>query len=347
MKKLKLFVMAAAASLACNVQAQKAQESFNYEVGADLLTETGADEENGWTSGWVPSSMITNVTNESISYNDQTFGNALSVTGNEWGSVARDINNNDWPDGEGNVYWLSFFQELRNDEYPEKQYSGLCLVGKTNSKNLYIGLPWVEGGNTDQLCISVNDNGNQEKHDLTTIQFRTALWIVAKIEMSGDESGEQLSVWVNPDPSQEPNVDDANATSSAQDFNGGLKTLFINCHNEIEVVYDEIRLGTSWEDVNTLGTSVKKTSANELNFQCTPNLVNTSATVKYDLATDALVKVSLYNTLGSEVAVLVDGYQTAGMQNATLSADGLSDGVYLCKIQAGSQTAVTQVIVKK
>jgi hypothetical protein len=44
----------------------------------------------------------------------------------------------------------------------------------------------------------------------------------------------------------------------------------------------------------------------------------------------------VYNTLGEEVATLVDGVQGAGMHEVRFDAATLATGVYLCRMQSGS-----------
>jgi hypothetical protein len=46
------------------------------------------------------------------------------------------------------------------------------------------------------------------------------------------------------------------------------------------------------------------------------------------------VKLSVYDLLGREVAVLLNGRKEAGRHEETFDASGLSSGVYVCRLEA-------------
>jgi hypothetical protein len=47
------------------------------------------------------------------------------------------------------------------------------------------------------------------------------------------------------------------------------------------------------------------------------------------------VRLTVYDMLGREVAVLVDGHRAIGRHEATVEAGRLSPGTYLVRLQAG------------
>ncbi len=74
-----------------------------------------------------------------------------------------------------------------------------------------------------------------------------------------------------------------------------------------------------------------------------PNPFSGSATVRFDLPSLGRVRLVVYDVLGREVAVLVDGDVKAGRHEAVLEGHGLPSGVYLVRLDAGG-TAQTQRI---
>ncbi len=74
-------------------------------------------------------------------------------------------------------------------------------------------------------------------------------------------------------------------------------------------------------------------------FQNYPNPFNPSTRITYALPAPAHVEIRVYNTLGAEVAVLVNGERTEGIHEAVFDAAGLPSGVYFCRMIAGSFSA--------
>jgi hypothetical protein len=70
----------------------------------------------------------------------------------------------------------------------------------------------------------------------------------------------------------------------------------------------------------------------EQNF---PNPFNPSTTIQYGLPARSHVNLTVFNTLGQSVSILVNGEQEAGYHEVQFDASGLSSGVYLYRIQAG------------
>ena len=76
-----------------------------------------------------------------------------------------------------------------------------------------------------------------------------------------------------------------------------------------------------------------------------PNPFNPSTSIRYSVVKDGHVKLAVYNTLGKEVAVLVDGNVQAGSHKIDWKADELSSGVYFYKLTAGDFSATKKMIL--
>ncbi|MEM1041498.1 MAG: PQQ-dependent sugar dehydrogenase [Bacteroidota bacterium] len=70
-------------------------------------------------------------------------------------------------------------------------------------------------------------------------------------------------------------------------------------------------------------------------------------TVRYVLGEAGPVRVSVFDVLGREVAVLADGQAEAGTHEAVFEAAGLPSGVYLVQLDAGRRVAVQTVTLAR
>jgi hypothetical protein len=67
-----------------------------------------------------------------------------------------------------------------------------------------------------------------------------------------------------------------------------------------------------------------------------PNPFNPSTTIRYGLPARLHVSLTLFTTLGQDVATLVQGEQDAGYHEVRFDASGMASGVYFCRMQAGA-----------
>ena len=82
----------------------------------------------------------------------------------------------------------------------------------------------------------------------------------------------------------------------------------------------------------------------EQNF---PNPFNPSSTISYGLPHTSFVTLTVYNTLGQQVAQLVNEQQQAGYHDVVFRGDGLASGVYFYRIQAGEFVSTKRLLLLK
>ncbi len=78
-----------------------------------------------------------------------------------------------------------------------------------------------------------------------------------------------------------------------------------------------------------------------------PNPFNPSTTIAYRLPVSSEVKLAVYDTLGREVATLVESKQAAGTYEVKLDAHALQSGFYYYKLSAGSFVATKEMLLIK
>jgi len=76
-----------------------------------------------------------------------------------------------------------------------------------------------------------------------------------------------------------------------------------------------------------------------------PNPFNPSTRIVYSIPEAGNVKLSVYNTVGEEVDVLINGFSQAGTFNITFNASALSAGVYLYKLQSGNSVQTRKMVL--
>jgi hypothetical protein len=78
-----------------------------------------------------------------------------------------------------------------------------------------------------------------------------------------------------------------------------------------------------------------------------PNPFNPGTVIQYQLPADAYVSLKVYNTLGQEVAALVDGQQAAGYKTVQFENSSLPSGVYIYRLNAGTYSETKKMILIK
>jgi len=78
-----------------------------------------------------------------------------------------------------------------------------------------------------------------------------------------------------------------------------------------------------------------------------PNPFNPTTTINYTIAKNSHVKLTVYNTLGQVVAILVNGFQTQGSYSVTWNAQHQPSGLYICQLEADGFTTAKKMFLQK
>jgi subtilisin family serine protease len=78
-----------------------------------------------------------------------------------------------------------------------------------------------------------------------------------------------------------------------------------------------------------------------------PNPFNPTTNIKFSIANPGLTSLKIYNTLGKEVASLVNEYLQAGSYDADWNASGNSSGVYFYRLQADGFVQTKRMLLIK
>jgi hypothetical protein len=108
--------------------------------------------------------------------------------------------------------------------------------------------------------------------------------------------------------------------------------------------------GTTENTLTEPGVYVRRLSETPTDFalgQNYPNPFNPTTTISYQIPTNALVTLKVFDVLGREVAVLLDRTQSAGTYTMQFDASRLPSGLYFYSLTAGRYTAVRKMMLVK
>lgn len=78
-----------------------------------------------------------------------------------------------------------------------------------------------------------------------------------------------------------------------------------------------------------------------------PNPFNPSTTISFSIPKAGNVKLVVYNILGQQVDVLINGFRNAGSYNVNWDASKLASGIYIYRLEAGSASVTKKMTLLK
>jgi len=90
--------------------------------------------------------------------------------------------------------------------------------------------------------------------------------------------------------------------------------------------------------------AVPSTLSLEQNY---PNPFNPNTKIEYRLNESGNVKVSVFDLLGREVAVLINEEQPVGRYAVSWNAADMPSGMYICRLQSGNGSLVRRMLLLK
>jgi hypothetical protein len=132
-----------------------------------------------------------------------------------------------------------------------------------------------------------------------------------------------------------------NYDSASIDLKFIFKDLFDNITELL--LQPAVGIGKYGMITNVLSEVVNDVGSIKLNNY--PNPFNPSTTIQYSITESGNVSLKIFNTLGEEVANLVNEYQQPGTYKINFNAEDLSTGIYFYSLQAGSFIETKKMIL--
>ncbi|MCB2203496.1 DUF3160 domain-containing protein [bacterium] len=153
-------------------------------------------------------------------------------------------------------------------------------------------------------------------------------------------------------------LEPSDAASFSWDFRvKNVNTTATSQHVEIYTVYQSDE--TPWQGSDSSWTSIEFAPCSitgiddgvrptaVLLHPCHPNPFSTRSTVTFDMDVTRHARLSVFNMLGREVAVLVDGRLSAGRHQLEFHAGSLPAGMYLLRLVAGESMQVQRMQLRR
>ena len=109
---------------------------------------------------------------------------------------------------------------------------------------------------------------------------------------------------------------------------------------KLQISYDVI---TTVEEL-TVSTNIPDAYSLQQNY---PNPFNPSTKIRYDIAKNGIVKLTVYDQLGRQVSELVNGTKNAGTYEVEFNGSNLASGIYFYKLEVPGQTFTKKMILVK
>jgi len=123
--------------------------------------------------------------------------------------------------------------------------------------------------------------------------------------------------------------------------NGGNHNVVLEVEANNTVVKQEFTINVEYNTaINTLTDS-------NINFNVSPNPVISSSTINYNLNEAAVVKVEIFNLVGSKISQPINERLAAGSYNIHFNKTDLQAGIYMCKLTVNDKEMIQKIIVTK
>ncbi|MBD3234750.1 MAG: T9SS type A sorting domain-containing protein, partial [candidate division Zixibacteria bacterium] len=85
----------------------------------------------------------------------------------------------------------------------------------------------------------------------------------------------------------------------------------------------------------------------KLKLDGSPNPFNASTRIDYLLSEDGHAKLEIFDIMGKQVDILIDGYKEAGEHSIVWNAKDYPSGVYFCILKQGLSQATQKMVLVK
>ncbi|MDH4070219.1 MAG: M43 family zinc metalloprotease [Ignavibacteria bacterium] len=184
----------------------------------------------------------------------------------------------------------------------------------------------------------------------STLQAMLRLW-----DTSHD--GETVEFTIDGSDVRTSTIANGRATLSLPGYGLGVHTVEVtdpegctvvtnpNCTSASSITLEDEEFWSEF-DLTTAGPAEARLIGNY------PNPFNPSTSISYEIPADGIVTLKIYNTLGQEIATLVDGFQSAGFHSVSWNGrnnagNSVSTGIYLYRLVTADVVQTSRMLLSK
>ncbi len=233
--------------------------------------------------------------------------------------------------------------------YVSRGFDGEALLGCGESD------AYVLRGNNDwsQVKVKLQDASNDGKIEIHQTSCESEdRW---GLSVQGDFSTDIISRWDShvyfvlnrPAPDTPLGFQDILVTIHVADDTDDFNAKISNLENVPEALSGPIcglGLGTLCDTSTSSETLQELPNAISLK-QNYPNPFNPSTAIEYELSRSEHVRLEVFDAMGRSVAVLTDGMRTLGQHSVRFDGRILPSGLYVYRLQAGTETLVRKMML--
>lgn len=259
------------------------------------------------------------------------------------GQASIAVNPADGP-GKGDVYVLVSVERLTNNDPGDVMFAKSIDGGLTFSDPVRINDD-LSASNTQWFgTMSVAPNGRIDVVWLDTRDAPAFSPLLSSLYYSFSlDGGETWSENERLSDSFDPHLGWPNQQKMGDYFdmysdNSSAHLAWANTLNSEQDVY--------YGRITPVITGVSDNTDNDLllNLSAYPNPFSLNSRIVYKLQKASQVNIELYDMVGKRLALLQNGFQTAGSYSVSVDAGLLAKGVYFCKVKAGNETHTIRLI---
>ena len=111
---------------------------------------------------------------------------------------------------------------------------------------------------------------------------------------------------------------------------------------------DSRAIGLATSESTTVGVPISPQIPAEYQlYQSYPNPYNPSVTIQYDVPKEEYVRIVVFNTLGQQVATLINERRMPGRYSVTWNAQNVPSGAYWYRMTAGEFNETRKMVLLK